>query len=165
MGRNTRIEYKHRKRCTACMNISKSSEAFGTLFHERSGGLIYLCFQDVIRLCRTPKHAETDGEPYKTADSWRIITFVTNDGKRRSRYIPNRMEEFELKSSGWRRSDSKWEYFGGDDVHVNWQMVTGTHGRLPGNPSTHRDIKVGDRDLIDKPLKRKGRKTFVKRSR
>ena len=133
------IRYKHRKGCMLCMNMSASSPTYGWLKHPMSGMNIGLCFKHVISLCRTPKHAEEDGQPFNTEDGWRLIRMGS-----RKRWFPNKLEEFQLKSSGWKIVDHKWEWMGldcsyclpfGDECdHGNWQLVTGTHGKLPRPP-------------------------------
>lgn len=147
------IRNKHRKDCILCRNMSASTPAFGWLIHPMSGANIGICFKHVVSLCRSPKHAQTDGCEYDTQDSWNLLKMGG-----RSRWMPMRWEEFQLKSSGWgnRLQDNGqrvWVWhgltecrycqaFGPKCDHSNWTLVTGTHGKLPRPPKSYKDLKI-----------------------
>ena len=127
--------------------MAASTPAFGTIQHPMSGQLMGLSFRHTVSLTRTPKHAETDDQPYDTIGSWKLVKSMTASGKIRQRWMPIRSEEFELKSNGWRThvqkdGAQKWEWEPGDKVHINWQLLTGTHGQMPRPPKSFRDTKV-----------------------
>ena len=136
------IKNKHRNGCVCCTNLSASSPTFGYITHPISGKYLGLCFRHLISFCRTPKHAETDGQDYRTSGSWKLLKMGG-----RQRWMPIKAEDFELKSNGWTQiiqdnGQQKWSWVGADTIYENWYLVVDTHGKLPGVYKSPRDFKI-----------------------